>query len=182
MNQGFAGSCARGPNDYIRALEVNPADTISLLFGDAAFLRTDVNPSSGGAVSSTEALIAEAHTPVMGGAGVNFSFLGIAIREVKTNLGYPTSQTLGNYAPGTWADIIEQGAVIVQVLNGTPVAGGVVYLRTALNVGIPNGVIGGFEAAADGANSFAITNAQFTTGIMDANGMVEVTLRIRNMA
>jgi hypothetical protein len=181
MNQGFAGSCARGPNDYIRSLEVAPADQYPINFGDATFLRTDINPSSGGAVSSTQSVEFAGHTAIMGGAGINYSFLGWAIREVKTNLGYPTTQTLGNYPQGTWADIIEEGAVIVQCLVGTPVAGGIVYLRTVLNGAIPAGVVGGVEANPDGTNSFAITNAQFTTGIKDANGMVEVTMRIRNM-
>ena len=39
-----------------------------------------------------------------------------------------------------------------------PTAGGSVYIRVALNGAIPNGVVGGLEAVADGANTVLYPN------------------------
>jgi hypothetical protein len=184
MNQGFVGSYSRNGDCIIMARQVVPADADPILFGDAVFLINTINATTGGAYSSTQSLITGGViTPVMGGAGTNGSFAGVAVREVKTNLTYPTTNPpLGNYAQGTWADVLERGSIIVQCNYGTPAPGGIVYLRTALNGAIPAGVIGGFEATADGGNSFQITNAEWTTGIKDSNNNCEITMRIRNSA
>lgn len=184
MSQGYVGSYSRSGDTIIMAREVAPADTYPINFGDAVFLRNDINANSGGAYSSAQSLVAATIAPVMGGAGTNYSFVGVAVREVKTNLGYAlgTLGQLGNYPQGTWADALERGSCMVQCNVGVPVVGGAVYLRTALNGAIPAGVIGGFEASADGANTIQITNAEWTTGYKDSNNISEITLRIRNSA
>lgn len=108
-------------------------------------------------------------------------FAGIAVREVKTNLTYVTNAS-GYYEPGKPCDVLERGSATIQVNNGTPTANGNVYVRIATNASIPNGVIGGFEAAADGVNTVLLSNVKFKTGLIDANNVAEVTLLTRNLA
>ena len=58
---------------------------------------------------------------------------------------------------------------------GTPAIGGAVYVRVATPAaGKP---IGGIEAAADGANTIAVTGATFMNA-GDANGNVEIAYNI----
>ena len=108
-------------------------------------------------------------------------FAGVAVREVKQSTVYFGGGT-AQYNPGDPCDVIQVGSVIVTCNVGTPVATGKVYIRIALNGAIPNGVIGGFEAAADGTNTIQITNAQWKTGLMDSNNSAELTLLTRNNA
>lgn len=110
-------------------------------------------------------------------------FAGIAVREVKQATSY-LNQPFGSaqYNPGDPCDVLQQGSVIVTCNVGTPTANGPVYVRVALNGSIPAGVIGGFEAAADGSNTVQITNARWKTGLIDANNSCELTLLTRNMA
>jgi len=53
--------------------------------------------------------------------------------------------------------------------------GGTVYVRTKANAAKPKAAVGGFEAAADGENSVALTNAQWK-GTADANGVAELRI------
>ena len=85
----------------------------------------------------------------------------------------------GNYKNSEPCDVISRGTVTVVCNVGTPTAGGSVYLRIAENEAIPNGVIGGFEAAADGTNTIELTNVKFTTGDIDTNKIAEVTMLTR---
>ena len=43
----------------------------------------------------------------------------------------------------------------------------------------PEYLIGGFEAAADGAKTVQVTNIEWTTGVMDSNLACEVTIKTR---
>ena len=104
-------------------------------------------------------------------------FAGVAAREVKQSTDYFAAQ--GEYLPGQPCDVIERGSVTVTCNVGTPVAGGAVYVRIAANAGIPTGVVGGFEAAADGTNTIQLTNVMWKTGKIDANKVAEVTILTR---
>lgn len=105
-------------------------------------------------------------------------FIGVAVREVKQTADYynPT----GIYTEGEPADVITRGSVTVQVNVGTPKARGKVFVRIAENEAIPNGVVGGFEAVADGANTIELTDVVFTTGQIDVNKVAEITILNRN--
>ena len=65
--------------------------------------------------------------------------------------------------------------------NGTPTAGGKVYIRTKENGSVPNGVIGQFEAVADAENTVEIPNLKWTTGKKDSNNVAEVTVLTRTI-
>lgn len=107
--------------------------------------------------------------------------LGIAVREVKQATDYypGSGGASSQYLPGQPCDVLERGSVTEICQNGTPVAGGPVYLRLALNATYPNAVIGGFEAAADGTNSVLVPNYMWTTGNVDSNGVAELTVLTR---
>lgn len=108
-------------------------------------------------------------------------FAGVAVREVKQSTSWQLiGQGQAQYNPGDPCDVLERGAVTVLCNVGTPTAGGAVYLRVATNAAIPSGVVGGFEAAADGNNTVQITNAMWKTGKIDANNVAELSLLVRN--
>lgn len=163
LNYGYPGQVSRSADAIIENRFVKSSDTNSIGFGAPVVLNSD-NTYSAFLASGTAA-----------------TFAGIAVREVKTNQTYVTNAT-GSYSPGNPCDVLERGSVMVQVNNGTPTANGTVYVRIALNGTIPAGVIGGFEATADGANTIALTNVKFKTGLMDANNVAEVAILTRNMA
>lgn len=158
MNIGYPGSYSRNADCIIAARGVKSTDTANINFGDPVILNSDNTYSKFGA----------------GNTAVQFA--GIAVREVKQSTDY--FSTAGAYLPGTSADVITRGAVVVTCNAGTPTAGGKVYVRTVANGA--NTIIGGFEAAADSTNTVEITNAKFTTGKMDSNKCVEVTILSRN--
>lgn len=111
-------------------------------------------------------------------------FAGVAIREVQQATSYFPA-TGGAYQPGMPCDVLQYGTVTVTCNYGTPTAGGPVYIRTVLNANVPNGAVGGFEAQADPTNaaySFQVTNAEWTTGNLDANNNGEITILTRNRA
>ena len=105
-------------------------------------------------------------------------FAGIAVEEVKTTGSFPSTpgvDVVGSYAQGDYADALNFGSIMVTVNNGTPVSQAPVYLRIAANVAVPNGVIGGLEAA-NTTGTIELTGVVFTTGQMDSNNSAEITL------
>jgi hypothetical protein len=106
-------------------------------------------------------------------------FAGVAVREVKSMLTYPVNPDVpqtGSYAADQECEFLVRGTISVVINHGTPASQGAVYVRVALNGAIPAGVVGGFEAAADGGNTVALTNVVFKNGNMDANNVTEITL------
>ena len=106
-------------------------------------------------------------------------FVGVAVREVKQAISYTDASNA--YEANERCDVISRGTVNIKVNNGTPTARGKVYIRTATNEEIPKGVIGEFEAVADTGKTVELTNAIFTTGKVDANGIAEITLLSRHV-
>jgi hypothetical protein len=165
LNYGFAGNLAYSPDNITVAKPVKTG-TANIPFGFAVQLNTDNTVQLAGAATTAA------------------TFAGIATGEVKQSFTYPTNPsggtTIGNnagaYLPLQPADITQRGIVAVKCNVGTPTAGGAVFVRIAANGAIPAGVVGGFEAAADGANTIAVTNCKWFSGKSDANGIT--TLRI----
>lgn len=159
MNYGYPGSFARNADCLIGNHIVKSTDSTGPNFGDPVVLNSDNTISKFGA-SNTAA-----------------QFSGVAVREVKQNVNY--YPTAGSYSPGAPSDVIKRGNVSVVCNVGTPTAGGAVYIRITANGAIPAGVVGGFEAAADGTNTIQLTNAKFATGLMDANNVTELAIMSR---
>jgi len=161
MNIGYPGNFARNADCIIAARCVRLEDELAIRFGDAVILNEDDTYSRFGAENTAA------------------EFIGVAVREVKQATDYYSPA--GSYLPGQPCDVLLRGAVCVEVHNGTPKAGGKAYLRIAENAAYPNGVIGGFEAAADGANTLELLNVRFTTGNMDGNNVAEITILTRTV-
>jgi hypothetical protein len=167
------------------ARPAQPTNLLNINFGDPVVL---IKNATGGYWQSVADFVIGAGTPSAptGGAFTALLFAGVAVREVKTMLTYPYTPGpagIGNYAPGQIAEALEVGSIPVQFhVATTPVAGGPVYVRILLNGAITAGVIGGFETAADGSNSILLTNVVLRTGVIDANGVGEITLLTRNAA
>lgn len=160
LNLGYPGSVSRSVDAIIANRMLKLSDVVNANFGDPVVLNSDNTYSKFGA------------------AGTAAAFAGVAVREVKQGTDYFAVQ--GSYAPGQPTDVIERGSVTVTCNVGAPTSGGAVYIRITANGAIPTGIVGGFEAAADGANTILITNAKWTTGKLDANKVAEVTITQRN--
>jgi hypothetical protein len=173
MYNGYPGTISRAGVNKIKARQVLSTTPTQLAFGESAVLVPD---SLGGTWQSVKDFIAGS------GTFTAAKLAGFALREVKTNLSYiaSTAGSIGGsnvafYAPGEMAEVIEEtSGLTVQVNNGAPVAGNQIYIRIALNGGIPAGVVGGVEAVADGSNTVAVPNVVFTTGVLDGNGVTEI--------
>ena len=103
---------------------------------------------------------------------------GIAVREVvQANTFDPQSNP--DYMAETPCDVMVRGNCTVKCQRGTPKSGGAVYVRVKANVAYQDAVVGGLEATADAENTVQVTNIEWTTGVMDANGMTEITIKTR---
>lgn len=103
---------------------------------------------------------------------------GIAVREVvQANTFDPQSNP--DYMAETPCDVMVRGNCTVKCQRGTPKSGDAVYVRVKANATYKDAVVGGLEAIADAANTVRVTNIEWTTGVMDANGMTEITIKTR---
>lgn len=151
MFHGYAGSFSRQPDTII---DTHPAGG-TIAFGGAVVY-------SGGAVTAP------------GASATAADFVGVAVRETKSATNY-LDQNEGSYVQYDAVPVLKRGCVNVICQNGTPALDGTVYVRVAENASIPGAVVGGFEAAADGSNSIALTNAKWKGG-KDGNGVAEIRI------
>lgn len=156
MNVGYAGTQSRTADAIIQ----NRIAEGTIAFGQAVVL-TDTNKWRLVKTGDTAAVVA-----------------GIAVREVvQANTFDPQSNP--DYVANVPCDVMVRGNCTVKCQRGTPASGAAVYVRITANDTYPNAVVGGFEAEADGENTIQVTNIEWTTGVMDANGNVEVTIKTR---
>jgi hypothetical protein len=160
MNYGFPGTFARTPDDVIMSRPV-ASDSADIAFGAPVILNAGNTYTAGGSALTAD------------------NFAGVAVRIVQQATAY-AAQDEGAYKANQAASVLERGNVMVTCNVGTPTAGGDVYIRTAANASIAAGVVGGFEAAADGDNTVKLTNAKWATGLMDGNNVAELCLLTRN--
>lgn len=107
-------------------------------------------------------------------ADVAASLYGFLVRPYPTQ---SAQEPIGTATPPTAyaANILRRGWMTVACNAGTPAQGGAVYVRIAAPSGAK--VVGGLEAAADGANNVALVGVKFTNA-GDANGNVEIEYNI----
>ena len=151
MSHGFAGSYARQPDMIVNTAPLGGTATIP--FG------TPLVRGQDGAVIP------------MGSGNTGNQFVGVAGREVKTATQY-NGQSVGSYAPGEAVSVFQRGNINVKCQKGAPVIDGTVYVRVTASGGY---AVGGFEAEADGANTVALSNAQWG-GPADGNGVAELRI------
>lgn len=156
MGIGYAGTQSRSADAIIQ----NRIAAGDIAFGQAVAL-TSTNQWRLVATGDTAAVVA-----------------GIAVREVvQANTFNPQSNP--DYVENAPCDVMVRGNCIVKCQRGTPAAGTAVYVRLAANTTYPDAVVGGFEAQADGSNTIQVPNIEWTTGVIDANNMTEVTIKTR---
>ena len=156
LNNGYAGTVSRTADSIIQ----NRIAKTTIAFGQAVILNTDNTWSLVG-TGTTAAQVA-----------------GIAVREVvQANTFDPQSNP--DYVPNMPCDVLVRGNCTVKCQRGTPAAGAAVYVRITANATYEDCVVGGFEAEADGVNSVQVTNIEWTSGVVDSNGIAEVTVKTR---
>lgn len=159
MNYGFPGTYARTPDDVVTSRQLKEGSA-AVPFGAAVAANDDNTYSAVGATFTAA------------------KFGGVALRVVKQAVSY-NDQNETAYNAMDLVSAINRGSVVVKCNNGTPKAGGAVFVRIKANTAIADGVVGGFEAVADGANTVQLTNVQWTNGYVDANGVAEITILTR---
>lgn len=176
LSLGYAGKVSRNnPENVIRSrmvksiLDGNGAETLAAVpFGFAVVLNIDNTYSKFGQTGAGVTAAAAA------------AFAGIAVAEVKQSmvLTYGANAAVGQYDPLMPCDVLRKGTATVYCKEGTPTAGGKVYLMTVAG---DNAAVGEFVATAtpagSGATSVELTNCKWTTGKKDASGICEVEIQ-----
>lgn len=158
MNYGFPGTYARTPDDVVTSRQLKKGSQ-PVAYGEALMANED------NTYSKVDATFTAA------------KFGGVALRVVKQAVAYDENHT--EYKALDLVNALNRGGVVVKCNHGTPKAGGDVYVRHTYNGSIAAGVVGGFEAEADGANTVKLPNVQWTNGYVDANGIAEITILTR---
>lgn len=172
---GFVGNVSNEGYSLRSARQVRPADTNPIAFGESAVLNAD------NTYSSVKTFIANSGTLT---ASIP---VGLAASNVNINPAYNVQGTNdvltpgGQYLPASIMDLLVQGTINVYCPNGTPTAGGSVWIRVVLNGGVPNGVVGSLEAQADGSNSVLYPNFKWKTGFLEIDGTAQVTILARQI-
>lgn len=171
MDFGYPGSYSRMPDDVVMPKPVK-SDSEAIPFGAPVILNADNTYSLGGATLTAA------------------NFAGIAVREVKQGVIYSTYGTIdeqGMYRPYDPCDVLLRGNTVIQLGAGktnfvNPTAGGTVLVRIAADAeNAPDAKVGDYEAGeAEAGKTIALPNVVFTTGEVDGNKVVEVTVKIRN--
>lgn len=175
LNLGYAGKVSRNPmnkihNRFVKSiLDGAGAETLAAIpFGFAVVTNTD----------NTYSKFGQTGTGVTSAAAAAFS--GVAVAEVKQSMTYSfgANTAAGQYEPARPCDVLQQGTVTVFCKEGTPTAGGKVYIMTVAG---DNAAIGEFVAtdspAGSGATAVELTNCKWTTGKQDsASGITEMTI------
>lgn len=153
MNYGWAGKITRDADMIIDSRIVSDAEgSTAIPFGAPVFLNDD-NTVRNFASDADASRLA-----------------GVAVSGVRQSINYATQ--LADYQPATQCDILTRGQVMVAIPSAAAaaaVAGGKVYL---------DATTGEFTTA---STSNIDTGYKFTTGLVDANYMVEITILNKNV-
>jgi hypothetical protein len=175
---GFVGNISNEGYSLRTARQVKSTDTNSIAFGETLVLNSDNTYSSVKQFIATSGAAAFTATVPIGIAASNVNINPTYNVQGTNNVLTPS----GSYLPASICDALVQGTINVYCANGTPTAGGAVYVRKILNGAIPNGVVGGLEAVADGTNSIVYANLLWKTGFIETDGTAQVTILARQIA
>lgn len=178
LNLGYAGKISRNGYNTISSrfvksiLDGNGAETLpSIGFGEAVVLNSDNTYSKFGTTGSGVA------------AATAANFAGIAVAETKQVMtyNYGANSGIASYAPGQSVDVLSAGSATVFCKEGTPTAGGAVYIVTVAAATGALSAVGDFITSATPAGTGSpaavlLTNAAWKTGKIDASKISEITL------
>lgn len=151
LKAGFPGTVSALPDDVVRTFQVNTGASIKI--GQPVAL---VNVPGA--------------NPKIKPAGADGKTLGVALRGIRTPTGLNYTQ-LGAVVPeGEFVDVLLRGNCSVKLDSGTPVAEAAVNYDTAT---------GNFTAAEVAGTVVASDNIVFATGMKDADGVTEITVKTR---
>jgi hypothetical protein len=110
------------------------------------------------------------------GAEVAANFAGVLVRELPASGLNGLNQAFSDFIPNF---ALVQGLCVKGYINvictiGTPVRGGIVYVRVAAATG--GKLMGDFEATADGSNNIALTGVTWAADGKDASGIAEIKI------
>lgn len=158
-NIGFQGTVSRFGERVIAAREFVPyTSTNNLNFGDPAVI---IPNQQGGYYDSVADFIAHATSNI---GLLAAQFAGVAVREVKTQLTYPSnvvpgaSPMVGLYAANQMAEVLERGSITVLLSVGSPNQGAQVYVRVVANSGVPAGFVGDWETNPAASDLFTLAS------------------------
>lgn len=166
LNNGYVGKVTSSrPNTLITNRTVRSTDTNPVPFGSAVVTNSDNTCS------------------VWAGTNTAAQFAGVAVAEVKQATSYLNAPNgVSQYNAGDRCDVLRTGTIIVTCTEGTPTAGGAVYLVTtaATSGGVSGTVVGSFIAnsapAGTGGVAVKLTNVVWKTGNIDANNSSEIEI------
>ena len=145
FTNGYPGEVTRSIDTIIESI-VSGEASASITFGAVVAL-------SSGAVVNVDAS--------------HLNIIGIAKRTIKTEETYGGNDPV--YKAKEMVDVIKRGTVAVLVSNGSPVAGGTVYVVKAT---------GAIRTSADSTNTVEMTGWKFKGG-KDDNNVAEIVLTER---
>lgn len=109
-------------------------------------------------------------------SNVAADFCGVLARTAPEIAASGDAGVFGPSIPNQYQpqNLVTRGYVSVLCQYGTPVRGGIVYVRVAATSG--SRLLGGFEATSDGGNNVALTltQASWATDGMDENNISEI--------
>lgn len=154
MNYGWAGKITRDADMIIDSRIVSDASgSTAIAFGSPVFLNADNTVRNFLATDSDATMLA-----------------GVAVSGVRQSINYATQ--LADYQPATQCDILTRGQVMVAIPSAAAAsvaAGAKVYLDASAGTFTPV------------ATSNIDTGYKFTTGLVDPNYMVEITIPTKNV-
>lgn len=102
-------------------------------------------------------------------------FKGILVRNAPSISGN-TSEGFADGIPSEDAaqGLLRSGFINVKCAIGTPVKGGIVYMRVVADTGK---LVGDLEATADGANNVALSGVEWAVSGKDANNITELYVK-----
>lgn len=158
LNYGFAGSYAHQPDMVIETMPND--DTTNIVFGSPVMYSGQ--DAFGGVKNIDTTLTAD-------------NFVGVASREIKSNLYYADQTQGGAFLPKEPTNVFERGSISVICATGDPVRGGAVYVRT-----VENGaqLVGDWETTSVAGENVLIENAQWG-GPKDNRNVAELVLLTR---
>lgn len=165
LNLGYPGTVSRLADAIIENRPVDSTATNGINFGAPVTLSAANNTWLPWTSSNTAA-----------------QFAGIAVREVVQGTNYLSSYSTGNYAADHACDVIQRGSVTVTCTEGTPTAGGAVYVVTTAGSVSPTGSFTATSTIAGSGAAVQLTGVQWKTGAIDGNNTAELTILSRPTA
>lgn len=152
LNFGYPGNVSRVSDTVIMSFPVGGADGTKIKYGAPVAY----DPTTNKIVAATAATVGS-------------TIIGFAVRRIGQP--YEDSSDGWYYKPGDVADVLVRGSIVVEIETSTGIAArGKVYLDTTSG-----------KITSVSTSNTEIPNAIFSTGKVDANKTVEVTVTERGI-